>query len=198
MKNALAKAEALVKEGSVRPEVFEMMKVADEKISGLPQEVKRIYPGTKSLLLTPAIIALSALGIHGAGVVMDKLRLHRSKSNMYDVEPELADVPKEQVDDAFDFLSHFAPTVAKNPIAAANFVKNLTSMPAMGDASIVKALVDIEKGTSSPGLTSNILSGAGHSVGGELGSSLGRAIRIATGAHTEKDLGVKPDIDING
>ena len=153
MTSAIQKAKKLADSGKISKAAFEKMASDREAILklALPWDLK--LPAGKTVakgLLAASAIPLVSIGAHfglaALNSLIEKHRLNKSREQMFAIEPELAEIPKEQVDRAFSFLSHFAPSVAKNPIAAANFVKNLTLMPAMGDAGVVKGLVDIERG----------------------------------------------------
>lgn len=171
MSKALDSAKNLVDSGKISKEAFEKMASDRDKIlksAGLTDMFTAKNLGTAAVAagIIPIISAGAHFGLSGLNSMLEAHRLSKSKDQMIDVEPDLAEIPKEQIDKAFSFLSHFAPSVAKNPIAAANFVKNLTLMPAMGDAGVVKGLVDIERGGPEGGdFFSHFLKGYSENVG---------------------------------
>lgn len=149
MTKAIDEAKRLRELGLIRKEAFDYMVEARDL---LITKVANIFESNPILqaLVTSGVATAMLGGAAGARMLFERQKLAKSKKNMYIADPSLLDVPAQDVDRAFDLLSHFAPSVAKNPISAANFVKSLSLMPTLGDPATVQNLVNIEKGHGSP------------------------------------------------
>ena len=157
----IEQAKRLVRMGLIRKEAYETMISSRNRIveSCSKESIKKEAASFWETFKLPLIAGFGALGLAGGQAALDEYKIHRSKKRIYDIKPELKEVPKQQVEQAWEVLRGFAPSVAKNPVAASNFISNLVEMPtAGGDPATIKALTDIERG--SPGPISDILSTA--------------------------------------
>ena len=64
---------------------------------------------------------------------------------MFKKYPELSNVPKEKIDNAWSVMRSYSPSLTHNPIAAGSFVKKIVEFEGI-DPREIGELVNIEKG----------------------------------------------------
>ena len=123
-----------------------------EQVTGeyAKQIVKSDVPALRQIgnafaVASPFLLAGAA--VPAGTAVWGKLEERKNFNNMLDRHPDLKKKPRKEVEDAFEVLKAFSPTMSKSPVAAGNFVAKAVEYKAIDPAQI-KQLTDIEGSAS--------------------------------------------------
>ena len=125
----------LVKMGAIsEAEAEDILGIVVDRISDNKRELEKNSVDTKTLILTGILGPLSLAGIGvGTSLLTDYLderkqnkKLEESYSLMNSVNSDMENIPEEKRQQAFSILRSVSPTIAQNPILAANFVQRHT------------------------------------------------------------------------
>lgn len=122
--------------------------------------LERVYNRFK--VLTPNIAAESigrvvpfaAVGVGGWGAAkaLDAYQHHRTFNRVMETYPELQQEDPDRVARSFELIKNYAPTIAKDPLGTGGILRNMLALPDALDTSMIKNLIDIEKGTAGVGV----------------------------------------------
>ena len=108
-------------------------------------------------ITTPFITGLamaSAMAVIGGGIAVNQQWINKQQKDpafkkMLEIHPELQEEDKADVMKYFDSLYHFAPSMAKDPLAAGAYIRQTLRMATHGGPTIdtIKTVTDIESGT---------------------------------------------------
>lgn len=117
------------------------------KSAGMGAEVAAVWKA-----LSSAPLKTLGLGL-GAGVmakqlyapIADKYKSEAAYPEMFERFPELKDVPNSKVDDYWNIMREYSPSMTHNPIVAGQFIKNMVDFGMNGiDHPTLKSLIDLQ------------------------------------------------------
>jgi len=117
-------------------------------------------------------LVYAGLGLAAAGgaaelatPIVRATQANSARKRLVDYTPSLQGVDEKVVDDYFNVIKTFAPTIARNAIVSGDLVNKMVQFGGV-DHNLVKGMVDIERGASSPGFGKEVLSkGTGKVLG---------------------------------
>ena len=94
-------------------------------------------------------VAAGILGVSSLGkFISDKILKTTSYNQMFEKYPELKNIDKEKINDAWNVMRRYSPSLTHNPIVAGSFIKNILEYGGI-HPNEVKVLIETEKGYGS-------------------------------------------------
>lgn len=97
-------------------------------------------------LLGTAVIAAPVAGVFlGGKAIQERTRAKKTYGEIFQKFPELKNLPQDQIQDAWNVLRTYSPSLTANPVAAGSFVKKMLEYEGIEPREI-KELIQTEKG----------------------------------------------------
>ena len=114
-----------------------------------PLEQLAESPLARAAVPLAGLAALTGVGVAAANSLVDRgadaVKKNTSYKQMFEEFPELAEMPRTQVDKYWKVLDDFAPKLTTNPLVAGQFISNMASYGMRGiDHNVVGQLAKIE------------------------------------------------------
>lgn len=118
------------------------------KIANVMDTLGRFAQPTMDTLVGKIVPLAAAMGLANVAHDMyNSFKQNRAYNAMFDNYPELKDADPARIERLYQVISTYSPTVAKDPIGSGAMIKTMLNYPDALDISMIKGLIDLERGS---------------------------------------------------